>query len=100
MLVSSKWIALFIVLLISVFSALRYTSSISLTLEQDPALRGTMMSLNTAALSLGRVIGAAVGGFSLLFIGWAGVGVSMSVLGLVAVLFYSFIAVDPVASEH
>ena len=100
MLVSSMWMALFIVLLISVFSAIRFTSSISLTLEQDPALRGTMMSLNTAALSLGRVIGAAVGGFSLLFMGWGGVGVSMSVLGLVAFLLYSFIAVDPVASEH
>jgi len=100
MFVSSMWMALFTVLLISLFSALRFTSSISLTLEQDPSLRGTLMSLNTAALSFGRVIGAAVGGFSLVLFGWVGVGFFMSVLGFVAACLYAFIAIDPLANEN
>jgi predicted MFS family arabinose efflux permease len=98
MFMSGVWVSLLIVLLTSIFSAIRFTSSISLTLEQDPDYRGTMMSLNTAALSLGRVIGSAVGGFALLFFSWMGIGVSMGILGLVATFLYAFIAVDPITT--
>jgi len=94
------WMALVIVLSITAFSAMRFTSSISLTLEQAPAYRGTMMSLNTAALSLGRVIGSAVGGFSLLYFGWESVGYSMGVLGFVASILYAFLTIDPIKKQN
>lgn len=96
MLMTSEWMALSMVLLTSIFSAIRFTASISLTLEQDPDYRGTMMALNTAALSLGRVVGAAVGGFALLYLNWEGIGYSMGILGLVATFLYAFTTVDPI----
>ena len=99
MVMSNVWMALFFILSTSVFSAMRFTSSISLTLEQVPSLRGTMMSLNTAALGLGRVIGVAVSGFSLVYYGWGSVGISMGVLGLIAAIFYVFFAVDPIREQ-
>lgn len=99
MVMSNVWMALFFILSTSVFSAMRFTSSISLTLEQVPSLRGTMMSLNTAALGLGRVIGVAVSGFSLVYYGWGSVGISMGVLGLIAAILYAFFAVDPIREQ-
>jgi predicted MFS family arabinose efflux permease len=98
MVVPNLWLALLVILLAGTFSAIRFTSSISLTLEQDPDYRGTMMSLNTAALNLGRVIGSAVGGFSLLFFSWVGIGTSMGILGLIATFLYAFIAIDPITT--
>ena len=99
MVMMNVWMALVIVLSITVFSAMRFTSSISLTLEQAPVYRGAMMSLNTAALSLGRVIGSAVGGFSLLYFGWESVGYSMGVLGFVASILYAFLTIDPIKKQ-
>jgi len=99
MVMMNVWMALVIVLSITAFSAMRFTSSISLTLEQVPAYRGTMMSLNTAALGLGRVIGSAVGGFSLLYYGWESVGYSMGVLGFVAAILYVFRTIDPIREQ-
>ncbi len=99
MVMMNVWVALVIVLSITAFSAMRFTSSISLSLEQVPAYRGTMMSLNTAALSFGRVIGSAVGGVSLLYFGWESVGYSMGVLGLVASILYLFLPIDPIREQ-
>ena len=99
MVMMNVWTALIIVLSITAFSAMRFTSSISLTLEQVPAYRGTMMALNTAALSLGPVIGSAVGGFSLLYWSWESVGYSMGVLGFVASILYAFLTIDPIREK-
>ena len=45
-------------------SGMMGTSSNSLTVEQVPMFRGTMMSLNSASLQLGYTFGAGVGGLS------------------------------------
>ncbi|MBN2336338.1 hypothetical protein JXL21_12325 [Candidatus Bathyarchaeota archaeon] len=55
-------------LIIAVISALSFfggvilTSTDSLTLDQAPTERGTMMSTNSVAMKLGNAIGAGLGG--------------------------------------
>jgi predicted MFS family arabinose efflux permease len=62
----------------------------ALGLLQEKTYRGSMMSLGTASSNLGGVLGAFVGGFSLLRWGYLGLGAVMGVLGVVAVLIYVF----------
>jgi len=77
-----------------VVSSMRYTASESLTLEQVPALRGSVMSLNAIALSLGATAGTGLGGFLLISYGYGGLG-ALGLLSLTASLLYSVFAVDP-----
>ena len=63
----------------------------ALGLLQEKTYRGSMMSLGTASSNLGGVLGALVGGFSLLRWGYLGLGGVMGALGVVAVLVYVFL---------
>jgi predicted MFS family arabinose efflux permease len=85
-------------LLACVASAMRYTVSESLILEQVPDMRGTVMSLNSIALGLGSATGAALGGYILLSLGYSSLG-AFGLLGFAASLLYSSYAVDPTASS-
>jgi predicted MFS family arabinose efflux permease len=76
-------------------SAMRYTVSESLVLEQVPDLRGTVMPLNPIALGLGATAGSSLGGLTLISLGFGGLG-AFGLLSLTASLLYSVFAVDPV----
>lgn len=60
----------------------------ALGLLQERTYRGSMMSLSTASSSLGGVLGALVGGFTLVRWGYLGLGAVTSCLGVVAALIY------------
>jgi predicted MFS family arabinose efflux permease len=70
---------------------MRYTASESLTLEQVPGLKGTVMSLNSIALSVGATLGTVIGGVLLISYSYGGLGliglfsVAASILYLLAV---------------
>jgi predicted MFS family arabinose efflux permease len=73
------WIYLRILLLsvcvsyiITVFGGMRGTAINGLVLDQIPAARGTLMSLNRASQSLGTALGVAVGGYLLISYGYSG----------------------------
>lgn len=87
--------ALVAMLLTSAFSAVRRTAIFSLTLEQVPGFRGTMMSLNAAFYSLGGALGSGLGGLALLLYDWGFVGLSLGVIGLAAAVIVQLIVVDP-----
>ena len=70
----------------------------SLTLEQIPDFRGTMMSLNAAAGFMGGAIGAGVGGLVLLWWNYAGVGLVLGSMSLVISPLVYFIVVDPTST--
>ena len=71
------------------------SAAISLTLEQVPEYRGTMMSVDSAFVNLGYALGAAVGGMALIWFGYEGLGTALGLFGvLAAVVFYMF-ARDP-----
>jgi predicted MFS family arabinose efflux permease len=72
----------------ALFTGVRLASSGALGLLQEKNYRGSMMSLSTAAQSLGGVLGALVGGYALSKFGYLGLGFATSLLGIVAFVIY------------
>ena len=95
MYVSDLWLSQALCYLGCLFVGIRATASISLTLEQVPRFRGTMMSVNQAAMSIGGTIGTALGGAVLVWYGCGTTGFSMGAMGVVAALVFFFVVVDP-----
>lgn len=94
------WASIIVLLLMGVLSGLRRNASQSLSLEQVPDMRGSMMSLSAAADSLGSVVGAGVGGFALGIGGYGMMSSVLGVLGLISALSIYFYAVDPTKAQN
>lgn len=89
------WLSTILLLFVCIFAGMRYAASDSLTLEQIPEFRGTMMSINSAAANLGSSMGAGLGGLSLLLSGYSGLGVSLGALGISGAIVYHLLTTDP-----
>jgi predicted MFS family arabinose efflux permease len=92
---SNMWFSLAIEYLGALFGGLMATAAKSLVLEQVPGFRGTMMSIDAAATSMGIALGSAVGGIALQSSGWGVLGISMGLLGIGAAAIYILLAMDP-----
>lgn len=88
-------VSIFFALLASFFAGLRHSVSNSLSLEQVPDFRGSMMSLNSGFISLGAALGSAIGGLALTYGDYSVLGVSLGFLGIVAALIYYLFTNDP-----
>jgi DHA1 family purine base/nucleoside efflux pump-like MFS transporter len=88
------WLSLTAIFLATLILAMSYVGSLSLTLEQVPRFRGTVMSISSAATSLGLAIGAAVGGLALILYDYEFLGITGGILALVAAIFF-LLAIDP-----
>jgi predicted MFS family arabinose efflux permease len=88
-------VSLSVVLLGAFIAGFRINAITSLSLEQVPEFRGSMMSLNSAFMNLGSVLGAGIGGYALLRGNWTLMGVSIGVLGILAALTIQLGARDP-----
>jgi len=66
-----------------------------LALEQIPKFRGTMMSVDTAAISLGSALGTVVGGPALLSFDYQGLGMALGMMGVAAAVVFYFLTIDP-----
>ncbi|MFH2112221.1 MAG: MFS transporter [Candidatus Bathyarchaeota archaeon] len=95
--VSAPLVSAALLFLGCVVSSMRYTASESLTLEQVPSLRGSVMSLNSIALSAGATVGTLLGGFLLLSHGYGALG-TLGLLSIAAAILYTIMAVDPINS--
>jgi predicted MFS family arabinose efflux permease len=93
--VLNLWLSIVIISVANMFSGVMYPVSNSLTLEQVPSFRGTMMSLNSAAENIGMAIGAGVGGLVLLMYNFQLAGASLGALGFVATIIYQSLVTDP-----
>ena len=89
------WASLGVLFIMSLMSGLRRNASQSLSLEQVPLLRGSMMSLSAAADSLGSVVGAGIGGYVLGLGGYWMVGSVLGVLGVLSAITIRLFAIDP-----
>ena len=78
------------------FGAIRNMSSIGLSLEQVPGSRGTMMSLNSAALRIGSLLGTSIGGLTIIVYGWRSLGPLFGFTGVLSALIYLFLVNDPI----
>jgi len=97
--VPNLWLSVVLGYLGSLFSGMRFTASNSLTLEQVPGYRGTMMSMSTAADQGGAALGAGVGGLLLLLFNYEGMAISLGAIGIAAAAIFQFLAIDPTRTE-
>ncbi len=89
------WLSILLILFASWFFGMVASAANSLTLEQIPRLRGSLMSVDAAVVNLGAALGAAVGGAALITFGYEGLGGSLGLLGVLGATIVSFLAVDP-----
>ena len=73
-----------------------HSSVDSLNLEQVPEFRGPMMSLSTAASTLGGIIGSGLGGLSLILHGHSSVGAILGSFGIISGIIYYTFAREPI----
>jgi DHA1 family inner membrane transport protein len=93
--VSNLWISVALCLTGYLLMGLRSTAATSLTIEQVPQFRGTMMSMNSASTSMSGVLGSGLGGLALLMYGYQALGPSLGLLGLASGVILYLIVVDP-----
>jgi len=72
-----------------------FTAIRSLTLEQIPELRGTIMSFSAAAMQFGYTLGAGIGGAVLAVYSYGALGFTLGGMGVLGGLILFFFAVDP-----
>jgi predicted MFS family arabinose efflux permease len=87
--------SLFTGLVISLLNGVRFAGSSSLTLEQVPKFRATMMALYSAADNLGSALGVIIGGYTLLLYDYSILGTVLGILGILAASFFFFLTKDP-----
>jgi predicted MFS family arabinose efflux permease len=95
--ISNASIAAVIGILSCLVHGLRQPAISSLTIEQIPEIRGSIMSLSSALGSVGGIIGAAVAGFLLLSYGWIVAGVFLASAAILAGIVLQIFAKDPIA---
>jgi predicted MFS family arabinose efflux permease len=98
--ISHLWASIVLAYLGYILYAVMLTAASSLTLEQVPQFRGSMMSIQRAAWSGGAALGISVGGLMLLRFDYNGMGLVVGAFGLVAVVIYHILVRDPVISEQ
>ncbi len=81
------------------FSGMASSAANSLTLEQAPKFRGTMMSINSAALSFGNALGSALGGLTLILFGYEIMGSTLGAIGIVAAIVFYLLTIDESVSQ-
>jgi predicted MFS family arabinose efflux permease len=89
------WLSLALTSLGAWFFGMSASASSTLTLEQSPRFRGTMMSINSAALNMGSAVGAAIGGLVLVLFDYEALGLTLGALGVVAAIVFHLLTVDP-----
>jgi len=93
--VLNQWLSLALSFIDSWFFGMVTSAANSLTLEQVPEFRGTMMSIDTAAINLGSAFGTALGGLTLLSFDYEGLGIVLGVMGVAAAILFHFLTIDP-----
>jgi len=88
------WLSLALNFLGTWFSGMASSAANSLSLEQAPRFRGTMMSINSAALSLGNALGSALGGLALVLFNYEVMGSILGAMGIVAAMIFYLLTID------
>jgi predicted MFS family arabinose efflux permease len=89
------WLSISISVVSSLFAGMMLSVSTSLTLEQVPHYKGTMMSIHSAATSMGTMTAAILGGVILLLSSYKLFGIVMGIIGIVGSLIFYLYTMDP-----
>jgi MFS family permease len=95
--VPNLYVATAMLIFAGLMMGLRQPAANSLTIEQIPEIRGSIMSLSTAADNIGGMIGASMAGFLLLNYGWISAGVFLASAAILAGIVLQIFAKDPTA---
>ncbi|NIW98438.1 MAG: MFS transporter [Phycisphaerae bacterium] len=71
------------------------TSMTTLALDQVTGSRGTMMSLNSASMSIGSMISSIIGGLAIGRLGFTGYGIVMFTISLASTIIYYTLVKEP-----
>jgi len=93
------WVSYVLSIIASFCGGAMITGYTSLTLEQVPRHRGSMMSTSSAATSLGQLVCASLGGFLLLQYGYNALGVGLGIAGVLAGITFHLFSVDPILTQ-
>jgi DHA1 family inner membrane transport protein len=83
------------IILASFGSGMNISATTSLTLDQLPLYRGTVMSLQSAAVGIGGMMAAIIGGIVIASFGFGSYGLLMGALGFIGMITLYFFSVDP-----
>ncbi|MFQ6124226.1 MAG: MFS transporter [Candidatus Heimdallarchaeota archaeon] len=97
--VPNIWLAYLFTCLGGMLFGMLATASFSLTLEQVPRFRGTMMSLRSASTSMGAALGAGVGGLALFWWDFESVGIALGALSIAAAIIFNILVFDPTSTD-
>ena len=78
-----------------VFFGARVTAANNLSLEQLPAFRGSMMSLNSMVGNIGTAFGSGIAGLILILYDFRLLGIIFSLFSFMAVIVIQFLTVEP-----
>ncbi|OGD57479.1 hypothetical protein A3K78_05355 [Candidatus Bathyarchaeota archaeon RBG_13_52_12] len=78
-----------------VFFGARVTAANNLSLEQLPAFRGSMMSLNSMVGNIGTAFGSGIAGLILILYDFRLLGITFSLFSFMAVIVIQFLTVEP-----
>ena len=93
--VPGLWTTIVLAFVACLFTGFRSSANTSLTLEQVPAYRGTMMSAHTASWYIGTALGAWLGGLMLLWYDYSALGIALGGTGVAASLLFQLLVRDP-----
>lgn len=97
--IPNMWASILLSWFCCITAGIQYPASTSLTLEQLPTFRGTTMSLNSAARSLGSALGSGIGGAILLGYGYGVLGMALDSMGIAASIVYNLFTIDPTSAR-
>jgi len=89
------WSAFLTSCLATFVGGIAVSSGHSLTLEQAPQYRGTMMSISGVFGSIGASLGVSCGGIALGLFGFQLLGLTLGIFGLISAVIVYFFAKDP-----
>ena len=81
------------------FMGMMASAASSLTLEQVPRFRGSMMSISSVATNLGAAVGAAVGGLALVWYDYDVLGAILGGMGIIAAIIFFLVTKDPTCGK-
>jgi predicted MFS family arabinose efflux permease len=81
------------------FMGMMASAASSLTLEQVPRFRGSMMSISSVATNLGAAVGAAVGGMALVWYDYDVLGAILGGMGIIAAIIFYLVTKDPTCEK-
>ena len=97
MLVSDAYIASALGIISFLLMGMRQPAINSLTIEQIPEIRGSIMSLSSASSNIGSLIGSTIASILLVY-GWIPTGLFLTSASILSSFILLFFAEDPMIS--